>query len=66
MYERNQKLKEMELLKIQKEKEEREKLLEEEKRLGIDNMTEDEIIEFTKNRFKHLQRKQRQSKKQHK
>lgn len=57
LYERNQKLKEMELLKIQKEKEEREKLLEEEKRLGIDNMTEDEIIEFTKNRFKHLQRK---------
>ena len=31
-------------------------LLEEEKNLGIDNMTEDEIIEFTKNRFKHLKR----------
>ena len=45
---REEKLKEIELIKIQKEREEKLKLLEEEKRLGFDKMTEDEIIEFTK------------------
>ena len=45
---REEKLKEIKLIKMQKEREEKLKLLEEEKRLGFDKMTEDEIIEFTK------------------
>ena len=49
-------LKERELIKIQREKEEQLKMLEEEKRLGFNNMTEDEIIEFTKMRLRHLKR----------
>ena len=53
---REKKLKEIENIKLQKEREEKERLIEEEKKLGIDNMTEDEIIEFMKNRFKHLKR----------
>ena len=53
---REKRLKEIENIKLKKEREEQKMLLEEEKNLGIDNMTEDEIIEFTKNRFKHLKR----------
>ncbi|MEI0603910.1 helix-turn-helix domain-containing protein [Brachyspira alvinipulli] len=53
---REKRLKEIENMKLKKEREEQKMLLEEEKNLGIDNMTEDEIIEFTKNRFKHLKR----------
>ncbi|WP_245555858.1 hypothetical protein [Brachyspira innocens] len=49
-------LKERELIKIQIEKEEQLKMLEEEKRLGFNNMTEDEIIEFTKMSLRHLKR----------
>ena len=53
---REKKLKEIELIKIQKEREEKLKLLEEEKRLGFDKMTEDEIIEFTKRNLMFLKR----------
>ncbi|EKV55809.1 hypothetical protein A966_13190 [Brachyspira hampsonii 30446] len=53
---REERLKEIELIKMQKEREEKLKLLEEEKRLGFDNMTEDEIIEFTKRNLMFLKR----------
>lgn len=56
LIERENKLKEIKLIKLQKEKEEREKMLKEEKILGIENITEDEIIDIIKNKFKHLQR----------
>ncbi len=56
LIERENKLKEINLIKLQKEKEEREKMLKEEKILGIENITEDEIIDIIKNKFKHLQR----------
>ena len=53
---REEKIKEIELIKMQKEREEKLKLLEEEKRLGFDKMTEDEIIEFTKRNLMFLKR----------
>ncbi|WP_241210665.1 helix-turn-helix domain-containing protein [Brachyspira hampsonii] len=53
---REERLKEIELIKMQKESEEKLKLLEEEKRLGFDKMTEDEIIEFTKRKLMFLKR----------
>ena len=53
---REKKIKEIELIKMQKEREEKLKLLEEEKRLGFDKMTEDEIIEFTKRNLMFLKR----------
>ncbi|MEI0559686.1 helix-turn-helix domain-containing protein [Brachyspira intermedia] len=53
---REEKIKEIELIKMQKEHEEKLKLLEEEKRLGFDKMTEDEIIEFTKRNLMFLKR----------
>lgn len=56
LIERENKLKEINLIKLQKEKEEREKMLKEEKILGIENITEDEVIDIIKNKFKHLQR----------
>ena len=56
LIERENKLKEIKLIKLRKEKEEREKMLKEEKILGIENITEDEIIDIIKNKFKHLQR----------
>lgn len=56
LIERENKLKEIKLIKLQKEKEEREKMLKEEKILGIENITEDEVIDIIKNKFKHLQR----------
>ncbi|MEI0540567.1 helix-turn-helix domain-containing protein [Brachyspira pulli] len=56
LIERENKLKEIKLIKLQKEKEEREKMIKEEKILGIENITEDEIIDIIKNKFKHLQR----------
>lgn len=53
---REEKLKEIELIKMQKERDEKLKLLEEEKRLGFDKMTEDEIIELTKRNLMFLKR----------
>lgn len=53
---RENKLKEIEIIKMQKERDEKLKLLEEEKRLGFDKMTEDEIIEFTKRNLMFLKR----------
>lgn len=56
LIERDKIIREKELIKIQREKDERERMLEEERRLGIDKMTEDEIIEFTKRNLMFLKR----------